>query len=83
MEARSVQDARTNSEDSAENDGGGGHVSSIVLVRGVPAAEAGLVTISDDVRQGKEAARAGGLIARASRGSYQPPAAAVALRADR
>ena len=57
MEARSIQDARNNSEDSAENDGGGGHVSSTVLVRGVPGAEAVLVTISNDGRQGKEAAR--------------------------
>ncbi len=64
MEARSVPDARNNSEDSAENDGGGGHVSSMVLVRGVPALRP--LSLLSATMEGR-GRRPRGLIARASR----------------
>ena len=82
VEAKSVKDARNNGENSTEYDDGSGHVSCTVLVRSVPGAEAALVAASDGGRQGMEAARGGGLVARAQRPHVEQGEAPIVRRVD-
>ena len=65
--ASSVEDARNDGGNGAENGGDGGHVSSTVLVRIVPSVADALVRVCDSGEGRVEGARAGGLVSRALR----------------